>query len=122
VNAYLKEITGEDFTAKDFRTWAGTVLASIALNAQEAFDTKKQAKSNVKTAIHAVAQVLGNTPAVCRKCYIHPAVLESYLDGTLSKGLQEKTAETLIEQIDDLRDEEVNVLKFLRDRLAKKAA
>ena len=122
VNAYLKEITGEEFTAKDFRTWAGTVLAAIALNAQEAFQNKKQAKSNVKTAIHAVAHVLGNTPAVCRKCYIHPAVLESYLDGTLSNSLKERTAETLIEKMDDLRDEEVTVLEFLRDRLAKKAA
>ncbi len=122
VNDYLKEITGQDFTAKDFRTWAGTVLAAIALTAQEAFENKKQAKANVKTAIHAVAHVLGNTPAVCRKCYIHPAVLESYLDGTLSNSLKQKTEEALIEKIDDLRDEEVKVLKFLRDRLTQKAA
>jgi DNA topoisomerase-1 len=122
VNDYLKEITGEDFTAKDFRTWAGTVLASIALNAQEAFETKKQAKSNVKAAIHAVAQVLGNTPAVCRKCYIHPAVLESYLDGALSNSLKQKTEETLVEKIEDLRSDEIAVLDFLRNRLAKKAA
>jgi DNA topoisomerase-1 len=122
VNDYLKEITGEEFTAKDFRTWAGTVLASIALNAQEAFATKKQAKSNVKTAIHAVAQVLGNTPAVCRKCYIHPAVLESYLDGALSNTLKQKTEETLVDKIEDLRSDEIAVLDFLRNRLAKKAA
>ena len=122
VNEYLKEITGEEFTAKDFRTWAGTVLASLALTAQEPFETKKQAKSNIKTAIHAVATLLGNTPAVCRKCYVHPAVLESYLDGTLAESLKAKTEEAMLEKIDDLRSEEITVLEFLRNRLAKKAA
>jgi len=122
VNDYLKEITGDDFTAKDFRTWAGTVLASIALSSQEPFSTKKEAKAKVRTAIAAVSKVLGNTPAVCRKCYIHPAVFESYLDGTLSESLKQKTEETLVEKIDDLREEEVSVLKFLRDYLAKKAS
>jgi DNA topoisomerase-1 len=122
VNDYLREITGEEFTAKDFRTWAGTVLASIALTAQEPFETKKLAKANVKTAIHAVATMLGNTPAVCRKCYVHPAVLESYLDGSLAEGLKRKTEEMLLENIDDLRSEEITVLDFLRERLAKKAA
>lgn len=82
VNDYLREITGQDFTAKDFRTWAGTLLATMALNAQEAFETKKQAKANVKAAIGAVAELLGNTPAVCRKCYVHPAIVETYLSGT----------------------------------------
>src|SRR5213592_1148001 len=81
VNDYLREITNENFTAKDFRTWAGTVLAAVALNAQSEFETKKQAKANLKTAIYAVAQLLGNTPAICRKCYVHPAVIESYLNG-----------------------------------------
>lgn len=122
VNDYLKQITGEEFTAKDFRTWAGTVLASIALTAQERFETKKQARSNIKAAIHAVATVLGNTPAVCRKCYVHPAVLESYLDGTLAQGLKGKTEETLLENIDDLQSEEIAILDFLRNRLTKKAA
>src|SRR5205823_5929531 len=93
VNDYLREITGEDFTAKDFRTWAGTVLAAIALNTVGAFETKKQAKANVKNAIGAVAKVLGNTPAVCRKCYIHPGVLEAYLDGNLIEGLKKRTGE-----------------------------
>ena len=89
VNSYLHEITGEEFTAKDFRTWAGTVMAAIALQAQEAFENKSQAKKNVKAAIAAVSKVLGNTPAVCRKCYVHPAVLETYLDGSLIEGLKE---------------------------------
>ncbi|HET9856793.1 MAG TPA: DNA topoisomerase IB, partial [Chthoniobacterales bacterium] len=80
VNEYLRAITGEDFSAKDFRTWAGTVLTAIGLKAQEKFENPTQAKANIKTAISAVAKILGNTPAICRKCYVHPAVLDSYLD------------------------------------------
>lgn len=121
VNAYLREITGDDFTAKDFRTWAGTVLAGIALNAVGAFETKKQAKANVKEAIGAVSKMLGNTPAICRKCYIHPAVLESYLDGKSIEGLKKKTAEALESEDVDLRDGEKAILKFLQERLKKKA-
>jgi DNA topoisomerase-1 len=87
VNDYLREITNEDFTAKDFRTWAGTLLAALALNAQESFETKKQAKANIKAAICAVSELLGNTPAICRKCYVHPAIIEAYLSGTQIAGL-----------------------------------
>ena len=72
VNAYLREITGEEFTAKDFRTWGGTVLAAQALWACEAFTTKGQAQKNVVQCVKAVAEKLGNTPTVCRKSYIHP--------------------------------------------------
>lgn len=79
VNDYLREITGRAFTAKDFRTWAGTVLACVALRASAKPETKK----NVLRAIEHVASRLGNTPSICRKCYIHPAVMEAYLDGTL---------------------------------------
>jgi DNA topoisomerase-1 len=122
VNSYLREITGEDFTAKDFRTWAGTVLVALALNVQEAFHTKKQAKANVKDAISAVSKILGNTPAVCRKCYVHPAVLESYLGGNLIEGLKIKTKQEMEEKVDDFREEEMVVLQFLRARLEKKAA
>jgi DNA topoisomerase-1 len=89
VNDYLREITNEDFTAKDFRTWAGTLLAALALNAQESFETKKQAKANIKAAICAVAQLLGNTPAICRKCYVHPAIIEAYISGTPIAGLEQ---------------------------------
>jgi DNA topoisomerase-1 len=81
VNDYLREITNEDFTAKDFWTWAGTLLAALALNSQESFETKKQAKANIKAAICAVAELLGNTPAICRKCYVYPAIIEAYLSG-----------------------------------------
>jgi DNA topoisomerase I len=122
VNDYLGEITGEDFTAKDFRTWAGTVLAAIALNAQEKFETKTQAKANIKTAIGAVAKILGNTPAICRKCYVHPAVLESYLDGSSIEGLKQRTQEALEHQDVDLKSSEKSILEFLQARLAKKAA
>ena len=87
VNDYLREITGADFTAKDFRTWAGTLLAALALNVQGKFETNKQAKANVKTAICAVAELLGNTPAICRKCYVHPAIVEAYLSGQQVAGL-----------------------------------
>jgi DNA topoisomerase I len=121
VNDYLRDITGEDFTAKDFRTWAGTVLAAMALNAQEAFENKTQAKKNVKDAIAAVAKILGNTPTVCRKCYVHPAVLETYLDGAMIEGLKQKTEETLAGKLPNLRSEEAAVLAFLQARLKKKS-
>ena len=120
VNDYLREVTGEDFTAKDFRTWAGTVLAAMALNAQDPFENKSQAKKNIKDAISAVAKILGNTPAVCRKCYVHPAVLESYLDGAMIEGLKQKTAETLERKRGDLRSEEAAVMSILQARLEKK--
>lgn len=109
VNDYLREIAGEDFTAKDFRTWGGTVLAALALGKQEEFQTKKEAKSNIKTAICAVAELLGNTPAVCRKCYIHPVIVESYLTRTRIEGLN--NAKSL--GTPNLRRAERAVLKFL---------
>jgi len=110
VNEYLRQIAAEDFSAKDFRTWGGTVLAAIALSRQEEFQTKKQAKANIKTAICAVAELLGNTPAVCRKCYIHPVIVEAYLNGTRIAGLN--GAGKGLKQ-PDLRSAERAVLKFL---------
>src|SRR6059058_6193482 len=112
VNDYVREIAGNDFTAKDFRTWGGTVLAAIALSQQEEFQTKKQAKSNIKTAICAVAELLGNTPAVSRKCYVHPVIVEAYLNRTRIAGLNgSKTLEP-----PNLRGAERAVLKFLHER------
>ena len=111
VNDYLRDITSEDFTAKDFRTWAGTVLAAIALDAQPERETKKQAKANVKTAVCAVAELLGNTPAICRKCYVHPAVIEAYLNRTPIAKLTSALRST---GRWDLRGAEKAVLKFLR--------
>lgn len=122
VNDYLREITGEEFTAKDFRTWAGTVLAAVALNALDPFQTKTEAKKNVTTAVKAVSKILGNTPAVCRKCYVHPAVLETYLSGGMIDGLRRKTEEALEAKTQDLQTVEVSVMKFLQSRLADAAA
>jgi DNA topoisomerase-1 len=113
VNEYLRQIAAEDFTAKDFRTWGGTVLAAIALSKQEEFKTKKQAKSNIKTAICAVAELLGNTPATCRKCYVHPVIVEAYLNRTRIAGLNGDVKEL---KAPDLRVAERAVLKFLRAR------
>jgi DNA topoisomerase I len=114
VNDYLREITGEDFTAKDFRTWAGTLLTAMALNAQEKFTSKKEATVNIKNAIAAAAELLGNTPTICRKCYVHPAVLESYLSGHLIEGLRTKIDEA--EEAHDFAEDEKAVLHFLRRR------
>ncbi|MEO7414018.1 MAG: DNA topoisomerase IB, partial [Opitutaceae bacterium] len=95
VNEYLRGIAGEEFSAKDFRTWAGTVLAAIALREFEKFDSHTQAKKNVVQAIERVAERLGNTPAVCRKCYVHPAVLNAYLDGKTIDVLPAKAEKAL---------------------------
>jgi DNA topoisomerase-1 len=117
VNEYLREITGDDFSAKDFRTLAGTVLTAVALNAQEKFENNKQAKKNVTTAIKAVAEILGNTPAICRKCYVHPAIFESYLSRQSIDGLKQRTEDALENENVDLRSSEAAVLKFLESKL-----
>jgi len=90
VNDYLREITNENFSAKDFRTWAGTVLAAIALTAQSEFETKKQ-RRRIEDGDCAVARLLGNTAAVCRKCYVHPAILEAYVTRTQIAGLNQQS-------------------------------
>jgi DNA topoisomerase-1 len=115
VNEYLREISGQDFTAKDFRTWAGTVLATAALRAFEKFESKAQAKKNVVAAIESVAQKLGNTPAVCKKCYIHPHVVDSYLEGTLAELLARPAAKTASR---GLPADEAAVLRLLQYRLS----
>lgn len=119
VNAYLREVAGREFSAKDFRTWAGTVLAALALAQFERVDTKAQAKKNLVSAIENVARRLGNTPAVCRKCYIHPVVLQSYLDGTTVEVLREKTDQELNHGLTGLSGAEGAVLAFLRDHLRR---
>lgn len=118
VNAYIREIAGEEFSAKDFRTWAGTVLAAMALRQFEAFDSKTQAKKNLVDAIEHVAERLGNTPAVCRKCYVHPVVLSSYLDGATVEVLKEKSEKVLRKDLASLNPEEAAVLAFVQQRLA----
>ena len=121
VNEYLKEITGKDITAKDFRTWAGTVLAAMALNELESFDSAAQAKRNLRAAIEKVAGRLGNTPTICRKCYVHPEVLNSYLDGNLVLELKSQAESELRSTVQRLKPEEAAVLALLRGRLAKEA-
>ena len=121
VNEYLREITGQDFTAKDFRTWAGTVLAAKALQEFEAWDSKAQAKRNIVRAIESVAKRLGNTKAVCKKCYIHPAVLNSYLDGSLMETLRRRIRKEMTESLRELRREEAAVLAFLLYRMKEEA-
>jgi DNA topoisomerase-1 len=105
VNAYLHEITGADVTAKDFRTFAGTVLAATALLQFKPFQSATEAKVNVRAAIEEVAERLGNTPAVCRKCYIHPAIVDAYLAGALTIRLGNSP--------------ERAVLRFLGGRIAR---
>src|SRR5436309_8861879 len=121
VNEYLREITGADFTAKDFRTWAGTVLAAVALGKLGASETKRQAKANIKHAIGAVAEVLGNTPAICRQCYIHPAVLEAYLNGNSINGFKPNRREEFEKQGTDLASAQKAVLKFLQNCSSEKS-
>jgi DNA topoisomerase-1 len=121
VNAYLKEITGEDFTAKDFRTWAGTVLAATALREFEKVDSKAQAKKNVLQAVEAVAGLLGNTRSVCRKSYIHPAIIDSYMDGSMIETLSKRANAASSRMAGRLRDDEAAVLALLQRRLARDA-
>jgi DNA topoisomerase-1 len=121
VNDYLREITGKDITAKDFRTWAGTVLAAMALNEIESFDSAAQAKRNLRAAIEKVSARLGNTPTICRKCYVHPEVLNSYMDGNLVLELTSKAETELRSGIESLKPEEAAVLALLRGRLVKEA-
>ena len=119
VNEYLREITGQDFTAKDFRTWAGTVLAAIALRELEKFDTQTQAKKNILRAIETVAERLGNTAAICRKSYVHPMVLDAYMDGALLQTVRQRAQEQWNSSIGKLRPEEAAVLALLQKRLAQ---
>ena len=118
VNAYLREISGEDFTAKDFRTWAGTVLAAKALADVAAFKSGAEAKRNIVKAIESVAKKLGNTRAVCRKCYIHPAILDAYMDGATIHTLKAR-ALNLSRTRGALSGEEAAVVGMIARRLKK---
>ena len=113
VNDYLRDITGEDFTAKDFRTWAGTVLAAQTLVEFDAFESETEAKKNIVQAVQEVAKRLGNTPAVCRKCYIHPTILDTYLDRSLGNLLKTNVAKHNGNSR-GFRDEEKAVVELLQ--------
>jgi DNA topoisomerase-1 len=117
VNRYLKEITGLDVTAKDFRTWAGTNLAALALQELASATAPLAPKKTLLQAVEAVSKLLGNTPAICRKCYIHPAIFEGYLDGSLLDTLKRRATEELAQGTDALKPEEAAVMGFLAHRL-----
>jgi DNA topoisomerase-1 len=120
VNDYLRDISGEEFSAKDFRTWGGTVLAAEALVRQGEFANPTEAKSNVVQAIKDVAEQLNNTPEVCRSSYVHPEVIEAYLDGSLV-GIWREAEQSVKEWIEGLRREEAILLVVLQNRLQEKA-
>ncbi len=122
VNAYLKEVSGAHITAKDFRTWTGTVLAAMALSEFEKADSKARAKKNVTRAVERVASMLGNTPTICRKCYVHPHIVDAYLDGGLLLEVQEDIDRQLSGELESLRAEEAAVLSFLRTRIASEVS
>ena len=122
VNQYLHEIVGEEFTAKDFRTWAGTVLAAMALHEYENFTSQRQAKRYIVAAIESVAKKLGNTKAVCRKCYIHPEIFSAYLDGTLKQTLKNRAEKKIASPTKNLSPAESAVLTLLRQRLGREEA
>jgi DNA topoisomerase-1 len=117
INAYLQEISGRHVTAKDFRTWAGTVLAAMALQEFEAVDSQAKAKKNIRAAIEHVSSRLGNTPAICRKCYVHPEILTSYVSGSLLMEVEAEVDASLREGLAALSPEEAAVLALLRSRL-----
>jgi DNA topoisomerase-1 len=118
VNAYLKEISAEDITAKDFRTWHGTVLAALALREFQKFDDQASAKKNIREAIQRVAARLGNTPTICRKCYIHPEIFTTYIEGALLLEVKEKVEAELRDDLPGLKPEEAAVLTLLQARLS----
>ena len=122
VNDYLRTITGEEYTAKDFRTWSGTVLAALALQEFEQFDSETQAKKNIVRAIESVAAKLGNTPSICRKCYVHPAVLEAYLEGSVLAALRTTSEKALVADLHALTPDEDAVLVMLQQRLSRASA
>lgn len=121
VNEYLREISGEDFTAKDFRTWAGSVLACAMLSEFETFTSQTEAKRNVVQAVKAVAERLGNTPSVCRKCYVHPTVIETYLGGSAIAAARAEVEEELVDHGHALRPKEKALLDLLQSRVESKA-
>ena len=118
VNAYLREISGEDITAKDFRTWHGTVLAAMALQEFEKFDSQAGAKRNIREAIQRVAARLGNTPTICRKCYVHPEIITTYIEGSLLLEIKDQVEAELRDDLAGLKPEEAAVLTLLQSRLS----
>ncbi|MEM0517615.1 MULTISPECIES: DNA topoisomerase IB [Aequorivita] len=121
LNAYIREVMGDEFSAKDFRTWAGTMIAAIALDELGVVDKKDQKllDKNIKEAVNRVSEKLGNTPSVARDSYIDPRVIDDYTKGRTLKYF-EKEINKLLTEIESLSKEEVGVLCMLRNRLKKK--
>ena len=119
VNRYLQDVSGDDFTAKDFRTWSGTVLAAWALQELGQFGSQTQAKRQVVAAVESVSTALGNTPAICRRCYVHPEVFDAHRDGSLGEVLESEAAQELSKDRAGLTPEEAAVLALLSRRLAE---
>lgn len=117
VNDYLRQVFGSDFTTKDFRTWAGTVFAMDALQNLGEAENQTQAKKKVGQAIEVAAKHLGNTKTICRKCYVHPVVVDAYLEGTLLTSLSQQDDNVFLDT-GGLRPEEVRVLQFLKQQQA----
>ncbi|HEU0243078.1 MAG TPA: hypothetical protein VFQ75_04180 [Candidatus Limnocylindrales bacterium] len=123
VNDYLREIAGgADITAKDFRTWAGTVLTYRALRALQPGTTEREARHNVVLAIRQTSERLGNTPAVAKRSYVHPAILRAYLDGDIGEALVEAAEDQPAPPAEPSEDEEAGVVELLRQRLELDAA
>lgn len=116
VNEYLRDVSGEEFSAKDFRTWAGTVLAAQALRDRAPFESEAEAKRELADAIEAVAKSLGNTAAICRRCYIHPEVIGCFLEGGLADLLQGEGA--VHRRVRGLKPDEQALLALLEARSA----
>ena len=117
VNAYIREIAGEQFSAKDFRTWAGTVLAYRALRGLEPAEDERRTRRNVVEAIRRTAGVLGNTAAVCRASYVHPAVLEAYVEGAIDAAEVADDQTRVGAAAETAPEEEQAVVDLLRERL-----
>ena len=120
VNSYLRQITRRDVTAKDFRTWMGTMLAAASLRDMGPTPTKREAEHNVLCAIDRTAERLGNTRAVCRKYYIHPALIEAYLEGDVLPPLPEPMWQERRPHGPTLRRHEAEVLAFLKARVGRR--
>jgi DNA topoisomerase-1 len=117
VNDYIQSIIGDDFTAKDFRTWAGTLLCSIALAMEGQAPSKTERKRKIKRAVQATAEQLGNTPAVCRSSYICPRLIDEYMDGKPFETLRKHAKGSPVVRA-GLSKEERALLKFLRETIA----
>jgi DNA topoisomerase-1 len=114
VNEYIKSVTSQEFSAKDFRTWGGTLLAATELAEMGCCEDARQAKKNLAAAVRRVAEHLGNTPAVCRSCYVHPKVLEAYTRGKSIEEFRPRRARRISRSQPDYTVEEVALLKLLR--------